>query len=109
MERSRKTNARITKSRIDLPEYFNSPFAISMYPHIDEFTERGQIVIGYMSPVGPVAIAAEGRNTIAMLRRGKDETFKQLLARLDMAIESATIDDVYVDEVNIPENRNPTS
>src|SRR6266702_1620219 len=104
MERSRKTNARITKSRIDLPEYFNSPFAISMYPHIDEFTERGQIVIGYMDPVGSVAIAAEGRNTIAMLRRGKDETFKQLLARLDMAIESATIDDVYVDEVNIPEN-----
>jgi len=75
-----------------------------MYPHIDEFTERGQIVIGYMDPVGSVAIAAEGRNTIAMLRRGKDETFKQLLARLDMAIESATIDDVYVDEVNIPEN-----
>jgi len=57
-----------------------------------------------MDPVGSVAIAAEGRNTIAMLRRGKDETFKQLLARLDMAIESATIDGVYVDEVNIPEN-----
>jgi hypothetical protein len=35
-----------------------------------------------------------------MLRRRKDETFKQLLARLDNAIASATIDDVYVDEVN---------
>jgi hypothetical protein len=100
MERSQKTGARVTKSRIDLPEYFNSPFAISMYPHIDQFTERGQIVIGYMEPVGPVAIAAEGRDTIAMLRRGKDETFKQLLARLDLAIESATMDYVYVDEVN---------
>jgi hypothetical protein len=75
-----------------------------MYPHIDEFTEHGQIVIGYMDPVGPVAIAAEGRDTIAMLRRGKDETFKQLLARLDLAIESATIDHVYVDEVNTPQN-----
>jgi len=31
-----------------------------------------------------------------MLRRRKDETFKQLLARLDLAIASATIDDVYV-------------
>ena len=75
-----------------------------MYPHIDEFTERGQITIGYMEPVGPVAIAAEGRGTIALLRRGKDETFKQLLARLDLAIESATMDDVYVDEVNAPQD-----
>ena len=50
MERSRKTTARVTKSRLDLPEYFTSPFAISMYPHIDEFTEHGQIVIGYMTP-----------------------------------------------------------
>jgi hypothetical protein len=31
MERSRKTTARVTKSRLDLPEYFTSPFAISMY------------------------------------------------------------------------------
>jgi hypothetical protein len=75
-----------------------------MYPHLDEFTERGQITIGNMQPVGPVAIAAEGGDTIAMLRRGKDETFKQLLARLDMAIESATMDNVYVDEVNTPQD-----
>jgi hypothetical protein len=57
-----------------------------------------------MDPVGPVVIAAEGRDIIAMLRRGKDETFKQLLARLDRAIESATLDHVYVDEVNTPQN-----
>ena len=54
-------------------------------------------------PGRPVAIAAEGRNTIAMLRRGKEETFKQLLARLDLAIESATVDEVYIDEVNTAE------
>ena len=73
-----------------------------MHPNIDEFTEHGQIVVGYMEPVGAVAIATEGRQTIAMLRRRKDETFKQLLARLDTAIASATVDDVYVDEVNLP-------
>jgi hypothetical protein len=55
-----------------------------------------------MEAVGAVAIGAEGRQTIAMLRRSKDETFKQLLARLDTAIASATIDGVYVDEVNVP-------
>jgi hypothetical protein len=41
---------------------------------------------------------------MAMLRRRKDEPFKQLLARLDTAIAKATIDDVYVDEVNTPRN-----
>jgi hypothetical protein len=54
-----------------------------------------------MEPVGAVAIAADGRQTIAMLRRRKDESVKQLLARLDTAIASATINDVYVDEVNV--------
>jgi hypothetical protein len=39
-----------------------------------------------------------------MLRRRKDETFKQLLARLDTAIGSATTDDVCVDEVNAPQS-----
>ena len=75
-----------------------------MYPKIDEFTDHRQIVIGYVEPIGAVAIAAEGRQTLAMLRRRKDDTFKQLLARLDLAIASVTIDDVYVDEVNTPQN-----
>ncbi len=103
MERRRKTSPRVTTSRLDLSEYDASPFAISMYPNIDEFTEHGQIVIGYLEPVGAVAIASEGRQTLAMLRRRKEETFKQLLARLDLAIAKATIDDVYVDEVNTPQ------
>ena len=102
MERRRKTGPRVTTSRLEPTEYDASPFAISMYPNIDEFTEHGQIVVGYMEPVGAVAIATEGRQTIAMLRRRKDESFKQLLARLDTAIASAMIDDVYVDEVNVP-------
>ena len=49
-----------------------------------------------------MAIAEEGRQTRAMLRRRNHETFKQLLARLDLAIANATINDVYVDEVNPP-------
>ena len=73
-----------------------------MYPNIDEFTERGQIVIGYIDPIGGGAIASEGRLTLAMLRWRKDELFRQLLARLDSAIAKATIDDVYVDEVITP-------
>jgi hypothetical protein len=102
MERRRKTGPRVTISRLDPTEYDASPFAISMYPNIDAFTDHGQIVVGYMEPVGAVAIASDRRETIAMLRRRKDESFKQLLARLDTAIAKATVDDVYVDEVNAP-------
>jgi hypothetical protein len=102
MERSRKARPHTTASRIDLPGEQDSPILASNYPNIDEFTEHGQIVIGYMEPVGAVAIAAEGRETLALLRRRPDEPFKKLLARLDLAIESATIDDVYIDEVNTP-------
>jgi len=101
MEHRRKARPRTTASRIDLPEEQQaSPFLISSYPNIDEFTEHGQIVIGYMEPVGAVAIAAEGRETLALLRRRKNESFRQLLMRLDLAIASATIDDIYIDEVN---------
>src|ERR1035438_7259531 len=45
MERRRKTAPRITESRLDPTAYDASPFAISMYPNIDEFTDHGQIVI----------------------------------------------------------------
>jgi hypothetical protein len=102
MERSRKARPHTTASRIDLPGEQDSPILASNYPNIDEFTEHGQIVIGFMEPVGAVAIAAVGRETLELLRRRPDEPFKKLLARLDLAIESATIDDVYIDEVNTP-------
>jgi hypothetical protein len=38
------------------------------------------------------------------LFRPSRQPSKQLLARLDNAIASATIDDVYVDEANTPES-----
>ncbi len=83
MEGRRKTRPHTTASRIDLPEYENSLLPISTYPNISAFTERGQIVIGHMEPVGAVAIAAEGRQTLAMLRRRKDEVTEQLNAERD--------------------------
>lgn len=79
-----------------------------MYPNI-AFIDHGQIVVGYIELVGAVAIATEGRQTIAKLRRRKDETFKQLLDCLDTAIASATIEEVYVDEVNVPQQLTHTT
>jgi hypothetical protein len=64
----------------------------------------GRVVgVGCGAAKGTGLRGLEGRDTKAMLRRGKDETFKQLLAHLDMAIENTTTDNVYVDDVNTPQ------
>lgn len=54
-----------------MSEEQTSPFLLSNYPDIDEFTEHGQIVIGYMEPLGAVAMAAEGRETLACFADAK--------------------------------------
>ena len=60
----------------------------------------GEITVGYMNPVGCVAIASEESNTLAMLQRGPGESFTALLERLDYAIERAIEHDEYLDEIN---------
>jgi hypothetical protein len=54
-------------------------------PNIAELIANGEITIGVLSPVGCVAIATDGHNTLAMLKRRRGETLAQLLARLDQA------------------------
>lgn len=67
-------------------------------PNIAELIANGEITIGVLSPVGCVAIATDGHNTLAMLKRRRGETLAQLLARLDQALT----EDVYTDEINPP-------
>jgi hypothetical protein len=74
----------------------------SSLTHIAELIEHGQITVGTIHPVGSVAIANEGRQTLAMLRRHNGESFLQLLQRLDLAVGKALIDHVCTDEVNTP-------
>jgi hypothetical protein len=70
-------------------------------PNINEIIELGAITIGIMPPLTQcVAVAHEGRNTLAMLVRRKGETLAQLLTRLDFAIARAQTEDVFTDEVN---------
>lgn len=69
-------------------------------PYIEELIEQGTITVGVISPVGSVAVANEGRNTLAMLRRRKGESLTQLLIRLDLAVGKAFTEDVFTDEVN---------
>jgi hypothetical protein len=62
----------------------------------------GEITVGVLDPVGCVAVATDGHNSLAMLIRRPGETFAQLLARLDQAIDKALTEDIYTDEINAP-------
>ena len=69
-------------------------------PYIGELMKHGQITIGNVRPVGCVAVAHDGRQTVAMLLRREGETATELLTRLDVAIAKAITEGVRVDEVN---------
>ena len=71
-------------------------------PHIATLIADGEITVGILHPVGCVAVATDGHNTLAMLKRRSDETLAQLLTRLDQAIERAWTEEIYTDEINPP-------
>jgi len=65
----------------------------------------GEITIGVLHPVGCVAVATDGHNSLAMLVRRPGEILAQLLARLDQAIDKALTEDIYTDEINSSSRR----
>ena len=71
-------------------------------PHIAELIADGEITVGILNPVGCVAVATDGHNSLAMLKRRPGETLTQLLTRLDQAIERAWTEEIYTDEINPP-------
>ena len=60
----------------------------------------GHITVGNVRPVGCVAVAHDGRQTVAMLLRRKEESVTELLTRLDLAIAKAYSEGIRIDEVN---------
>jgi len=61
---------------------------------------NGEITVGGIG-LGPcVATAVDDDLNFAMLVRRDGETFKQLLVRLDRAIEMAVEDEIFIDELN---------
>lgn len=70
-------------------------------PNIESFIDcDGQINVGYIHPVGCVAVANDEHQTLAMLKRQPKESFESLMKRLDKAIERAVDHEEYIDEIN---------
>ena len=69
-------------------------------PSIEELMKYGHVTLGNVHPVGCLAVAHDGRQTVAMLLRREGETVAELLTRLDLAIAKARTEGIRVDEVN---------
>ena len=59
-------------------------------------------MIGTIAPIRNAAVAHDGKNTLAMLRRKPGETITALIERLDTAIATARSIGERVDEINTP-------
>jgi hypothetical protein len=70
--------------------------------HISELIAYGEITVGEKVPMGCIATAHDGHNSLAMLRRRNGESLIQLLTRLDQAIAMANKEGVFTDEINSP-------
>ena len=104
MERRRKSAAPQPRGGISEDAATKaSTSSLPDFPYIEETIEQGGISIGVIPPLTEcVAVAHEGRNTLAMLKRREGETLAQLLSRLDLAIARAHTDDIFTDEINPP-------
>lgn len=63
---------------------------------------RGQITIGEIPPIRRAALAAQGKKARVALVCGDNESFAQLLQRLDAALAKVMADGSVIDEV-LPE------
>ena len=82
--------------------------SLSELAYIEETIARGAITIGVVPPLKEcVAIAHEGRHTLAMLNRQKGESLTELLSRLNLAIARAHTEDIFTDEINPANMKRP--
>ena len=109
MERRPKPTAPQSRGGINEEAATNAPTnSCPELPYIEETIEHGGITIGVIPPLREcVAVAHEGRHTLAMLKRQKGESLVQLLSRLDLAIALAHTEDVFTDEINPANTKRP--
>ena len=71
------------------------------WPTLQDFIEYdGQISIGLIGPVHCAAVASDEHNMYVALVRRDNESFTELLTRLDTALEDALENENFTDEIN---------
>ena len=70
-------------------------------PNIESLINgEGEITIGQLGPFTCTATANDECQALAMLVRHNDETLEQLLMRLEMAVEKAVEEQIFIAEIN---------
>lgn len=101
MEHRRKRTARNRTRSLEKKVVAKDSTVIPMFlPNLAHLITYGEITLGVLRPVGCVATATDGYNSLAMLVRRRGETLAQLLTRLEQAVDKALTEDVYTDEIN---------
>jgi hypothetical protein len=109
LERRSKSKASHPRGNIDHGPTAKPPArSVPDLPYIEETIACGAITLGVIPPLNEcVAIAHEGSNTLAMLKRRRGESLAELLSRLDLAIARAHTDDIFTDEINAANAKRP--
>ena len=109
MERRGKSEAPDTRGVVNEEATSNHQTSgLSELAYIEETIARGAITIGVVPPLKEcVAVAHEGKHTLAMLKRQKDESLTELLSRLNLAIARAHTEDLFTDEINPANTKRP--
>jgi hypothetical protein len=107
LERRGKSEA--TRGSVNEETASNHPTSsLSGLAYIEETIARGAITIGVVPPLKEcVAIAHEGRHTLAMLKRQTGESLTELLSRLNLAIARTHTEDIFTDELNPANAKRP--
>jgi hypothetical protein len=70
-------------------------------PNIENLIDGdGEITIGCIGPISCAAVASDGHQALAMLVRRDHEDLRQLLMRLEAALDLAYEEDDFIDEIN---------
>jgi hypothetical protein len=101
VERRKRTRRPPAPSSVSAPG--NAAQPLLELPNIDALIHSGgQITLGALDPIDCAAVANDEDQCLAMLRRRPGETLRQLLERLDAAIDLAWTEDKFTDEINSP-------
>jgi len=101
MESRRKPHATNPTHNVDPNVDAQGPaVAPGDFPNLARLIAHGQITLGVIRPMGCVAVAHDGHNSLAMLHRRRGETLLQLLTRLEFAVDKALTEEVFTDEIN---------
>ncbi len=101
MERRRKRQSAHATHNLDHTVDAKGPaVAPGDFPNLARLIAHGQITLGVIRPMGCVAVAHDGHNSLATLHRRRGETLLQLLTRLEFAVDQAVTEEVFTDEIN---------